>query len=112
MKIVFSQHFKKQLKSLKKKYPSIFEDCRFALNNFSIKSAKYIGSNIYKIRIKSSDQRRGKSGGFRSYLHFIQTKGLLFPVCIYSKSEKESISVKELRKHNAKVIEELKDLIS
>ena len=99
MKLLFANHFKKQLKKLKKKYPSVKEDLLKSLNNLDLKKETKIRSNCYKIRIASTDQKKGKSGGFRSYIYLYVSKGILAPVCIYSKSEKESLSSNELQMH-------------
>ena len=110
MKIFFTRHFKNQLKKLKKKYPGIKDDLLKKLKKLDLKEEIYIGHSIYKIRIKSSDQNKGKSGGFRSYIYLYLKKDLLTPLCIYHKSQKESISENELQYYFNQVIEELLNL--
>lgn len=107
MKIFFTEHFKKQLKKLKKKYPKIKKDILPKLEKLNLKTGVYIGRSIYKIRIKSSDQSKGKSGGFRSYIYLYSKNTLLVPLCVYHKSQKESISENELKYHLDRSIEEL-----
>lgn len=107
MKVFFSNYFKTQLKRLKKKYPGIAEDLLHELDVFSVETCVSIGRSIYKLRIKSSDMQRGKSGGFRSYVYLYLRKGLLVPLCIYPKSETESITTSELQVHFEKTIVEL-----
>ncbi|MFH0820394.1 MAG: type II toxin-antitoxin system RelE/ParE family toxin [Candidatus Peregrinibacteria bacterium] len=99
MKVYLTEHFKKQLKKLKKGYPHVKEDLLASLSKIDLKTAVSIGNSIYKIRIKSRDLNRGKSGGFRSYIHFYQKEGGLIPLCIYAKSKIESISEKTLQYH-------------
>lgn len=107
MQIFFSQYFKKQLKRLTKKYPHVKEDLLIRLENLSVKDEISIGRSIYKIRIQSCDMRKGKSGGFRSYIYLYVKKDLLVPLCIYAKSESEAITEDELRHHFGKTIEEV-----
>ncbi|MFA6305456.1 MAG: type II toxin-antitoxin system RelE/ParE family toxin [Candidatus Gracilibacteria bacterium] len=107
MKIFFAEHFKNQLRKLKKKYPKVKDDILQKLENLNLKNEVYIGHSIYKLRIKSSDQNKGKSGGFRSYIFLYLKKDLLVPLCIYAKSENESISENELKYHFDNISAEL-----
>lgn len=106
MKVFFAEHFKKQLKKLKKKYPHVKEDLLEIIEIFNPKNAISIGRSIYKIRIPSTDMRKGKSGGFRAYIYFYVRKDILMPLCIYAKSGTESITENELKYHFDKIIEE------
>lgn len=107
MNILFSEHFKRQLKKLKKKYPHVKDDLLNMIDSFNPKNEISIGQSIYKIRIPSSDMQKGKSGGFRSYLYMYIKKNLLLPLCIYPKSETESITESELKYHFDQAIGEI-----
>ncbi|MFA6528972.1 MAG: type II toxin-antitoxin system RelE/ParE family toxin [Candidatus Gracilibacteria bacterium] len=107
MKIFFSEHFKKQLKKLKKKYPHVKDDFLNIIESFNTNNEISIGRSIYKIRIASTDMQKGKSGGFRSYLYVYVKNNLLLPLCIYPKSETESITENELKYHFDQTIEEV-----
>jgi hypothetical protein len=107
MQIFFSEHFKRQLKKLKKKYPHVKEDLLCVLDLFDPANEISIGRSIFKIRILSSDMKKGKSGGFRSYLYLFVKKDLLLPLCIYPKSETESITENELKYHFDQIIQDL-----
>lgn len=106
MQIFFSEHFKKQLKKLKKKYTHIKDDLLSAIDSFDPRNEITIGRSIYKIRISSSDIQKGKSGGFRSYIYLYMKKDLLLPLCIYPKSKTESITENELKHHFDQTIQE------
>ena len=106
MKIFFSEYFKKQLKKLKNKYPHVKDDLLASVTSFDPANEISIGRSIYKIRVRSQDMQKGKSGGFRSYIYFYRKKNLLLPLCIYPKSETESITENELRYHFDQVIQE------
>ena len=53
--------------------------------------------------------KKGKSGGFRSYLFLYLKKDILVPLCIYPKSETESITENELEYHFLQTFEEIKN---
>lgn len=107
MKILFSEHFKKQLKKIKKKYPHVKDDLLGIIETFDANNEISIGRSIYKIRIPSSDMQKGKSGGFRSYIYLYIKNNLLLPLCIYPKSETESITENELKYHFDQTIQEI-----
>lgn len=102
-----TKHFKKQIKKLENKLPHIKDDLFEKLNSFTIENEIYIGRSIYKIRIKSRDLNKGKSGGLRSYIYVYRKKNLLIPVYLYFKSDQESLSQKELEFHFNKTTEEI-----
>lgn len=112
MQIFFSNHFKKQIKKLQNKFPHIKNDLLKNLNAFVPANEIHIGKSIYKIRIKSRDLNKGKSGGLRSYIYLYRKRNLLAPLCIYFKSEQESINQKELEMHSRQTIEELFNAIA
>ncbi len=105
--IFFSAHFKKQLKKLKRKYPHVKEDLLDVIESFDAKNEIHIGKSIYKIRISSRDMQKGKSGGFRSYIYIYVRRNTLLPLCIYPKSETESITENELEYHLTATIKEV-----
>lgn len=107
MKIYFTQHFKHQLKKLMKKYPHAKEDLLKKIEHLDFDHEISIGHHIYKIRIRSTDMKKGASGGFRSYVYAYHQNNILTPLCMYSKGSLESISDRELKYHTDKVLEEL-----
>ena len=108
-RIIFTNHFKRQLKKLVKKDKNLKKNLLLALGDFTPASSIDIGRGVFKIRI--AGQSKGKSGGYRIYLFVIEVNNVLTPICIYSKSEKESITAKEMTGHFYRVREELEDLI-
>ncbi len=107
MGIFFTFYFKKQLKKLLKKYPHVQEDLLGVLEKINLENHISIGHSVYKVRVGSTDQKRGKSGGFRCYIYCYVKKSFLVPLCIYAKSTHESISDLELQWHVDKMNEEL-----
>ena len=56
-----------------------------------------LGNNTFKIRIKNSDNNKGKSAGYRIITYCINDIKEVSLVTIYSKSEKENILDLELK---------------
>jgi len=56
-----------------------------------------LGSNTFKIRVKNSNNNKGKSAGYRMITYCINEQNELFLVTIYSKTEKENILDLELK---------------
>ena len=107
MHILISEHFKKQLRKLMKKYPHIKEDLLSVIEPFDSQNAISIGREIFKMRIPSTDMQKGKSGSFRSYIYLQRRRDLLIPLCIYSKSSTENISENELKYHFDETLSEI-----
>lgn len=90
--------FEKQAKKLIKKYPSLKKE----LLSLILRLKEYpelgtaIGKNCFKIRISIASKGRGKSGGARIITNFIVTAHTVYLLSIYDKSEKETISDREL----------------
>lgn len=64
-KIIPTENFLKDVKSLSKKYKRIKDDID-KLSDFiqeNPKDAIHMGKGIYKIRLKSTDMKKGKRGG-------------------------------------------------
>lgn len=55
-----------------------------------------LGKNCYKIRLSIASKGKGKSGGARVITNFVVTEETVFLLAIYDKSEKESLTDKEL----------------
>lgn len=92
--------FNKAVKNLKKKYAHIESDYMNFVNSIETIDdlGVNLGNNIYKVRIKNSDKKSGKSSGYRliSYLKLIEDE--LYLMYIYDKSEIENINEKEIDK--------------
>lgn len=96
--IEYSDNFLKEAKKLSKKFKLLKSDLQEALlqmeekNDFGV----FLGSNLFKKRIKNSSIPTGKSGGFRVIIYEkVEDKMIL--LSIYSKTEKESLSDEELK---------------
>ena len=95
MTILISNHFKKQIKPYAKKYANLLDNTINALKTFDKNNAIHLGHHVYKIRLKSSDLRKGKSGGFRLIILLVETDNLITPVVLYFKGGVKQIFLKK-----------------
>jgi len=108
-KIVITAHFKKELKRLIRKNLSLKKELIKTLETFHKRTAVPIGMGLFKIRLKT--QGKGKSGGYRVYIFIMEVEGILTPIFIYPKNEKESLTKDEIIYHLTKTKEELQKLL-
>ena len=97
-KILTIPPFDKQLKRLVKKYPSLKKEFTEFVKSIKTnpEQGEGIGKNCYKIRLAISSKGKGKSGGARVILNIAVSDNLVYLIAIYDKSEKASLTSKEL----------------
>ena len=98
LKIVPTPEFVKQVKKLAKSYKQISKDLE-SLKQQLLKNPKSgieLGNKCFKIRLANSSVPTGKSGGFRVITYYFDENNIVRLLLIYSKSEKENISDREL----------------
>jgi mRNA-degrading endonuclease RelE of RelBE toxin-antitoxin system len=87
-------HFKRELKKLSKKYPSLQTDLESIqdklLSNPQMGSEVY--KNCYKIRLAIKSKGKGKSGGARLIVYVKVGNGLIHLLSIYDKSGKDTVT--------------------
>ncbi len=90
--------FDKQAKRLVKKYPSLKKDLAGFVESLIDKpnQGKALGNNFFKVRLAIASKGKGKSGGARIITYLKITASTVYLATIYDKSEKGSISDKEL----------------
>ena len=104
-----SKCFISQLKPLTKKYRHLKADLISVLIDFDKETSIALGNNLYKIRIKSSDIRKGKNKSFRLIVFVWQNKNTLVPIVIYFKGDKENISKRDLIYYVSIILNEIKN---
>jgi hypothetical protein len=70
------------------------------------KQGTSIGNECYKIRLAIASKGKGKSGGARIITNILISDDVVYLLTIYDKSEKENVSVKELKELLAQLSEE------
>ncbi len=99
--IYYSPEFKRNVRKLIKKYPSLPDDLDgfiqgLQAGEISGDLLQQLGFEVYKERIKNSDNQKGKSGGYR-VIYYLKREEQLFLVTLYAKSEQEDVSVEKIR---------------
>ena len=91
--------FDKQAKRLSRKYPSLKKNISKLADSLVVKpeQGKPLGNNFYKIRLGVSSKGKGKSGGARIITYLKITDTTVFLTSVYDKSEKSTISDKDLQ---------------
>ena len=98
IKIEYSDTFLKEAKKLAKKFKNLKKDLQEAVDEINTRNdlGVFLGSGIYKKRVKNSSIPTGKSGGFRIIL-LLQQEDRVVLLSIYSKTEMKTLSDEELR---------------
>ena len=102
--VLVSRDFEKKCARLLKKYRSLSSDlkplvARLTTGDFSPDSlVPGIDALVYKARLASSDQKRGKSGGYRVLYYVVSEDKRLILLGIYAKAQQENISPQEIKR--------------
>lgn len=97
MKVLYSDDFKNSAKKLSKRYKSLKKDLKLFTDSLEndFRQGTELLPNVYKVRIKNSDNNKGKSSGYRIITYLITEYDILL-VNIYSKNDMLNISDKEI----------------
>jgi len=92
-------HFDREMKRLSKKYVSLKNEYKELIKKLEKKPelGTHIGNDIYKIRVGIASKGKGKRGGARVITFLISEHKIIYLLSIYDKSEKDTISDKEIR---------------
>lgn len=99
--LLFTPEFKRNVRQLAKKYRRIKSDLESLFTELGegqtpgdqISGVQY---EAYKVRVKNSDNNKGKSGGYRVIYQRTENSEIIL-VTIYSKSEQSDIAAQEIR---------------
>ena len=96
--IELTARFKRDFKYISRKYKSLQKDVDWLADTLQTDpvQGEPLGKDCYKIRIKITSKGKGKSGGGRVITCVKIMKEIIYLLLIYDKSDKESISDKEL----------------
>ena len=97
-KVIAIPKFEKELKRLAKKFVSIKTEYIRLVKTLSANPDEgvSIGNHCFKIRLSIASKGKGKSGGARVITYFYVEGETVYLLSIYDKSDKESITDKEL----------------
>lgn len=98
----YTPQFKRDLKRLHKKYRSVDRDIETLIEQLQSgetpgDQVQGAGYTVYKVRLRSSDLARGKSGGYRA-IYYIRTPERIILVTLYIKTEQSDINPDEIKR--------------
>ncbi len=103
VKINLTIEYKRNLKDLAKKYHNIRSDTQPIITE--LQKGKFLGDRlsgfgidvyVYKLRVKNSNIKKGKSAGYR-LIYLLESETSILLLTIYSKSEQEDITANEIK---------------
>jgi hypothetical protein len=96
--VIVTTGFKKHAKSLGKKHPSLKTDIEELIGSLEQDplQGEPLGKDCYKVRMAITSKGKGKSGGSRVITCVKIVDQDIYLLSIFDKSDKESISDKEL----------------
>ena len=97
-KVLNTGVFKKHLKALLKKYPSVKKDFELLQNSLleNPTQGQPLGHSCYKIRWNITSKKSGKRGGARVITFVMIENETINLLDVYDKAEKDTLSDKEL----------------
>ena len=100
--IGYTHTFKKHTKQLGKRYRSLQQDLIPLLEQLAqgeTPGDRIVGLDdpVYKVRLKNSDNHKGKSGGYR-VLYYLRADDDIRLMAMYAKSEHSQLSLDSLRR--------------
>jgi mRNA-degrading endonuclease RelE of RelBE toxin-antitoxin system len=101
IQVAVAPTFKRNLRSLAKKYHSIRNDIQPVITQLEQgelprDQISGIGYTVFKLRIQNSDIQKGKSGGYRM-IYYVKTATRIILLTIYAKSEQVDIAAGDIR---------------
>jgi mRNA-degrading endonuclease RelE of RelBE toxin-antitoxin system len=101
IQVLFGDEFKRRLKTFKKRYRQIRGDLQPLIEQ--LRAGKTPGDRVagtgytvFKVRVKNSDSRRGKSGGYR-VIYQRSSSTCIILLLIYSKSDQDNVAMEDIQ---------------
>lgn len=101
-RVVLAPHFRQTAKALRKRFPNLMRDLNPLLDELErgetpgdrIQGLPY---RVYKARIRNTDARRGKSGGYRA-VYYLESEDQTVILTIYSKTDQSDLPTNVIRR--------------
>ncbi len=101
IRVTTTDRFDARIRKLGKRYRSIRLDIKPIIEQ--LESGELpgdqiagVGYDLFKVRVKNSNNQKGKSGGYR-IIYYLRTEHHVMLVAIYSKSDEADIGIAEIR---------------
>jgi mRNA-degrading endonuclease RelE of RelBE toxin-antitoxin system len=101
IEIRLTPDFKRQVRKLEKKYHQLKSDLQPILEQLQSGEIvgvrlQDIGAKVFKVRVRNSDAKRGKSGGYR-LIYWLQLPECVVLLDIYSKSDRDDVEIETIK---------------
>ena len=98
-KVIPTDKFKKEVKRLIKKFPSIKQDLieLSAILEDEPEKGTALGNSTYKIRLSIKSKGKGKSGGARVITYVVTDNKVVYLLTMYDKSDFDNIDDKTIK---------------
>lgn len=101
MEIDYTREFKRNLRQLSRRYRRIRSDIEPVIDDLKAGNTpgdqiSGIGYTVFKIRVKNSDNNKGKSAGYR-VVYYVKTMTHITLVTVYSKTDQGDVEEDVLR---------------
>ena len=100
VQVELAPSFRRKLRILAKRYRKIRNDIQPLIEQ--LQAGEFPGDRIpeirfevFKVRVRNSDIQKGKSGGYR-VIYYVKTLDRIILAAIYSKSDQDDITAKEI----------------
>jgi len=102
IRVDYTNQFKRDLKQLDKKYHHLSDDLhplfdQLANGETPGDQIPNIGYTVYKVRVGSRDQTKGKRGGFR-VLYYVRTSQFILLLRVYPKASRADLPAEIIRR--------------
>ncbi len=102
LSVEYTPEFQRNIRDLSKKYPGIRQDIEPVISQIQMGQTPGdrvpgIGYPLFKVRIRNTDARKGKSGGYR-VIYFLKTPDQIILITIYSKSDQSDVSTLQIKR--------------
>ncbi|MCY7276923.1 MAG: type II toxin-antitoxin system RelE/ParE family toxin [Phormidesmis sp. CAN_BIN44] len=101
IQVLVAAEFQNQIRELVKRYRQIRSDVQGLIEQ--LKAGEFPGDQIsgagytvFKVRVKNSDIRKGKSGGYR-IIYQVLSPTIVLLLFIYAKSDRSNVTVEEIQ---------------
>jgi mRNA-degrading endonuclease RelE of RelBE toxin-antitoxin system len=102
IEVIYSERFVREARQLKKTYRHVLSDILTLYDPLVAGDTpgdriQGLPFAVYKARVRNSDARRGKSGGYR-IIYYLETDEKRVLIFIYSKSDQSDIRAETIRR--------------
>ena len=111
-RVHFCPSFDRSIKRLERHFPHVKDDVRIAIGLLTKEPRTGVvipgSSGIRKLRVRNTDQTRGKIGGYRLVYYVTDSPvPTIYLLLLYSKSDKSDVTSQELKQLLNELMEEI-----